>query len=412
MTRRPSVLRRRLVAGLVALSLAIAALAGIAIWISDAYIEDAAVRDLMERELSYMIGPHAPAHGRSNAHDALRFFTGDEVAASLRPYGPGFYEDIEVDDRTFNLLVRETADGSNAYLLYDISFVEDREETLAWSALAIFIAVAGFSVMAARWLARRALAPLDQLVDQLRELNPEQRGERIALPVNDSELAVIVDAFNAYMVELDALVERERAFASAASHELRTPIAVIQGAAETLALSGDTPPLKRIERAVAMARHELDALLALSRVHESPSLVSLELAPWLRELAEPYLEVMPQASIVWDLESPVRLVTAPGAIAAVFTNILRNGLRAAAGAPVAVRLRADRIVVADEGPGIAAEDLPRVFEPGFRRLDGGSGMGLYIAQTLATRFGWRLTLENAAPRGAIATLYFDADVSR
>src|SRR3546814_5728821 len=78
------------------------------------------------------------------------------------------------------------------------------------------------------------------------------------------------------------------------------------------------------------------------------------------------------------LAAPVTLVTAPGAIAAVFTNLLRNALYASVGAPVTVRLRADRLIVEDQGPGIAAHDLPHVFQPRFRSRDGGTGMGLYI----------------------------------
>ncbi|NGY06555.1 sensor histidine kinase [Solimonas terrae] len=403
--RRRSTLHRRLVWGLVSLSLLIAVLASIGVWLSDKYIEDAAVRDLMERELSYMMGPHAPDR-RQSAHDALRFFAGEQVPDSLKSYGPGYYEDLEIGGRSFNLLVRKTADDGNAYLLYDITFVETREQLLVWAAGASLIAVAVFSLLASRWLAQRALAPLDQLVDQLAQLNPERRGQRIDLQVEDSELSVIAEAINGYMVELDALVERERAFAAAASHELRTPIAVIQGASETLALQGSQPALKRIDRAVTMARHELDALLALSRVQESPRMVNLELRAWLRELAEPYLEVMPRAGLTWDAEFPVTLATAPGAIAAVFTNLLRNALQASPGAQVTVRLRADRIIVEDEGPGIAPADLPHVFEPRFRSRDGGTGMGLYIAQTLALRFGWNLTLVNRTPRGAVATLQF------
>lgn len=403
--RRRSTLHRRLFWGLGGLSLLIAALAGIGIWASDAYIEDAAVRDLMERELAYMIGPHASGV-HAIAHDALRFFAGDEIPENLASYGPGYHEELQIDGRTFNLLVREMAGGGNACLLYDITFVEAREHALEWAALMAFIVVAIFSLLASRWLARRALAPLDQLVDQLAHLNPERRGERVALPADDSELAVIVDAINRYMVELDALVERERAFAAAASHELRTPIAVIQGAAETLALQGEQPALQRIDRAVTMARHELDALLALSRVNESPPLAALELGARLRELAEPYLDVVPKSQLIWDIAGPVTLVAAPGAIAAVFTNLLRNALHASAGAPVTVRLRSDHLTVEDQGPGIAEHDLPHVFEPRFRSRDGGTGMGLYIAQTLATRFGWRLTLVNGAHRGAIATLYF------
>src|SRR3546814_13514407 len=98
---------------------------------------------------------------------------------------------------------------------------------------------------------------------------------------------------------------------------------------------------------------------------------------------------MPKAQLIWDLAAPVTLVTAPGAIAAVFTNLLRNALYASVGAPVTVRLRADRLIVEDQGPGIAAHDLPPVFQPHFRSRDGGTVMGLYYAQTLATPFRWR-----------------------
>ncbi len=77
----------RLIWGLVSISLAIAACAGRGV--NDAYNEDAAVRDLMECKLSYMIGPHAPA-APSNVHDAPRFFADPRLAT----YGPGFYKEL------------------------------------------------------------------------------------------------------------------------------------------------------------------------------------------------------------------------------------------------------------------------------------------------------------------------------
>ncbi|WP_028081082.1 sensor histidine kinase [Solimonas soli] len=403
--RRRSTLHRRMVVGLVGLSLLIASLAGLGVWASDVWIEDAAVRDLMERELSYLIGPHAPA-APNRAYDALRFYAGERVPARLRDYKPGYYEDLRENDRSFNLLVRETEDGGNAYLLYDISFIEEREDALLWTGLIALLGVGVLSYFISLYLARRALAPLDRLVGQLGRLDPERRGERLVLDIDDSELSVIVDAINRYMGELDALVERERAFAAAASHELRTPIAVIQGAAETLALQGEKPALKRIERAVAMARHEIDALLALSRVRDTPRLESLDLQHVLHELADPYVAQMPGVRVTWDIPAPVRLAAAPGAIAAIFTNLLRNAVRAAPKGAVTVRVRADHFAIEDDGPGIAAAALPRIFEPGFSSRDGGTGMGLYIARTLAMRFGWRLTVENRDGGGVRGALYF------
>src|SRR3546814_17907950 len=114
-------------------------------------------------------------------------------------------------------------------------------DLLAWVVFAALIAVAIFSLFASRWLASRALAPLDALVDQLAHLNPEQRGERIALPVDDSELAVIVDSFKSYLVKRAALVELERAFTAAARQQLGTPVSVIQREAVTHAAKGEQP---------------------------------------------------------------------------------------------------------------------------------------------------------------------------
>ena len=400
--RRTSTLYRRIVWGLVALSIVIASLAGVGIWASDVFIEDAAVRDLMERELSFMTGPHAPA-APSGTHDALRFFDRDTVPEGLRIFGAGYYEDLDIDERSFNLLVRDTGDGK-AYLLYDISFVEAREYVLSWSIFVALIAVGVMSYIIARWIADRALAPLDHLVGQLEALDPERRGERIELQFRDSELDVIAAAINRYMVELDALIERERAFATAASHELRTPIAVIQGAAETLALQGEKPALKRIERAVTMARHELDALLALSRVHESPPSRLLALQQWLPELAEPYRGAAPQATLEWDLPQPVTLGAPPGAVAAIFTNLLRNALRAAPRGRVVVRLRNDRIIVEDDGPGIPPEKRDELFSRG-ARLDTtgkpGTGLGLAIVRDVAEIYGGKVSLGESEDLGGV-----------
>lgn len=396
-------LHRRLSAILISLSVALTLLVGASLWLSDTLIEDAAVRDLMERELSFLLGPHAP-DAPADAHGALRFFTTATVPAELRRYTPGYYDHFRFDERSYNLLVRDTDAGDRAYLIYDVTFIEARERALIGAAVLFLGGLSLFSLFGARWLADRALAPLDALVAQIGALNPEQRGERLHLDTRDSELGVISDAVNRYTQALDAVIERERAFSSAASHELRTPIAVIQGAAETLALQGRPPALQRIERATMMLRHELDALLALSRLGEAPVYTPLALHDWLRELAEPYQQAAPATRVDWDVAAPVTLRAPPGAVAAIFTNLLRNALRAARDGRVLIRVRDDGFTIEDDGPGIAEADLPHLFEPGFRGHDGGSGMGLYISQALAQRLGWTLRLANRPQGGAIGTL--------
>ena len=198
--------------------------------------------------------------------------------------------------------------------------------------------------LASGWLARRALRPFDALVARIRAIDPGQRGQRLESWAEDGELEVIVAALNDHMARLDALVARERAFASAASHELRTPLAAIRGAAEVLALMPAVPRdvLERIERSVAESAADLDALLALSQGRDLPA---AETSPctsccrnWRRRMRS-----RPGKAV---RESPGRarrrsaVQAAPALIGIVFTNLLRNAIRAAPDGEVPDRLGA------------------------------------------------------------------------
>jgi len=410
----PSALRRRLTWALTGLTLASAVLVGLVLWSSDTFIEDAAVRDLMERELTSLVGVDPSGSVPGSSHDTLRYYRGDNRPPELIGLGPGFHQEIEIGEREFHVLVREVAPGDLAYLAYDISFVEHREFALGLTtALVLLVVGLGAAALAER-IADRTLRPLDALAVQVSNLDPERRGVRLKLDSPDSELSIFVDAMNTYMRELDALVERERAFAAAASHELRTPLAVIQGAAETLQLSNDSPALERIRRAVGDASHELDALLALSRVRETPVHESIELVSFLKAVAKPYVAASgTKATLQWDTPDAVPVEAPQGAVTVIFSNLLRNALRASRDGTVCVRMRGACIEVLDDGPGIPEDELSHVFEPRFRGRDGGSGMGLYIARVLAQRLGWQVELGNRTEtRGAYAKMHLSPVTGR
>jgi signal transduction histidine kinase len=268
------------------------------------------------------------------------------------------------------------------------------------------------------WIAGRMLRPVDALVARLRGLSPETRGQRLEADRDYGELGAVVEAVNAHLAALDEYVERETAFAAAASHELRTPLTVIQGAAEVLAGDKAVPErvLARIERAVAQAKGDLDALLALSRRREPPPAQPLRLAELLPAVAEPYLsEARAQGTrVAWDVAQGPAVDAPPGAVGIVFTNLLRNALEAARGGDVRIRVAGDGFEISDSGPGLPPETLA----PGPARArigsgrGGGTGMGLYIARTLAARSGWSVQLSNnaaGASGGATARVRFSAE---
>lgn len=332
---------------------------------ADEWIEDPALEDLMARQLAYLARLPAPYAAAPANGSGLRFFRPADAAspvlpAALRALGPGLHEDVPLAGSVARVLVRDLAPGDRAYLAYDRDFVEQRERTL------IVVAVSAIGV-----------------------------------------LLLALAAVGTHLVQLEALVARERAFAAAASHELRTPLALVHGSAEQIAASGqaDARAVARLRRGMQEATQQLDALLALSRARESPPAQSLELAQWLPQACESLLAREGAGRVRWS-GGPATLSAPPGAARIVFGNLLQNALLADPAGEVVVTIAPGRVTVEDRGPGLRAEAQRRAFEPGFRGRDGGSGMGLYIARAIADRYGWTLSLRNREGGGARAEWRF------
>lgn len=402
-------LRRRVRVALLGLILGMALVLSGFLWLADEWVEDAAVQDLLEREMGAVLEAGASAPQTA----ALRYYRPADPTSPMLPEGlrrlePGVHEEVEADGESWRVLVREVAPGDRAYLMYLISFIEARERLLAMLAVGAIVLLLAGSATLSRRIADRALAPLEDLLSQIRRLDPDRRGQRLELDTPDSELAVIVGAINGYLGRLEHLVERERAFAAAASHELRTPLSLIRGSAEMLAAQhgAEARLVGRLQRGVREATEQLEALLALSRTRESPPVEALQLDQWLPGTAEAVLaEGDGAARVRWHCE-PARLVAPPGAARIVFGNLLQNALRADAAGAVEVSIAPGVIRVEDRGPGLTADVLSQAFEPGFRGREGGSGMGLYIARAIAERYGWTLSLRNRAEGGARAEWRF------
>lgn len=223
------------------------------------------------------------------------------------------------------------------------------------------------------------------------------------------------------LTEVRRLQVMRRDFVANVSHELKTPLTSISGYAETLlADHPDEETAERFLKVIASNARRMqrlvDGLLDLSRVesgHWHPSPERLDLGAMAREawdglgdrVAERrgalQVEVAPDAATV---------TTDADALRQVLTNFLDNALRySPAGAPVVVTAARDgygvRLSVRDEGPGIPAEHLPRIFERFYRadpsrsREEGGTGLGLAIVKHLVEAQGGRVWAESRVGEG-------------
>ena len=231
----------------------------------------------------------------------------------------------------------------------------------------------------------------------------------------------IVYAFRDLTAER-SLEDEKSDFIATISHELRTPMAAVYGAAETL-LHRDaelTPSQKQemlemVASQAARLGQITEAVLLATQLDRGTLAVESE-AVDLGELTRSTVEAMrPQLPPAADVTVEVapEVGTASGArdrIQQVLVNLLDNAVKYGGDGPVSVRVEPDNgailILVADSGPGIPFAEQQRIFEKFYRsgpeltRTQGGTGLGLYISRELVQRMGGRLDVRSAPGAGA------------
>jgi signal transduction histidine kinase len=215
-------------------------------------------------------------------------------------------------------------------------------------------------------------------------------------------------------------VDRMRTdFVANASHELKTPVAAIQAAAETLkaAIADDPEAAARFAEALASDAQRLSALvqdlLDLARLDEaSPNDASCDAADVVRQVSAVQNGIEITTEVTGSLPVPV----SERDLSVAITNLLENAARHAQGGSIKVTARGVsgwvEISVADDGEGIPAKDLPRIFERFYRvdraraRETGGTGLGLAIVKHIAEQAGGTVSADSVLGEGATFTLRF------
>ncbi|HSP96842.1 MAG TPA: ATP-binding protein [Candidatus Dormibacteraeota bacterium] len=256
------------------------------------------------------------------------------------------------------------------------------------------------------WAVRRGLLPLQRLADEVGRRQPESLTPLDARAPR--EVVPLIEQLNRLFARIAQSLERERRFTADAAHELRTPVAAIKAQAQVARLAGGAAPrdhaLAQVVAAADRAGRLVEQLLQLSRLESGtpPAFADCSLRPLAREVLA---ELAPQAiarRVALELDDGPEVVVRGVAelLGAQLRNLVDNGLRHGA-ARVRVRIEsgaaAATVSVVDDGPGIAAAEREHVLQR-FHRLasagEGGSGLGLSIAQRIAEIHGGRMALSD------------------
>lgn len=416
--------RARVAQGLIGYALLLACAVGLLGYLLFEAVEREIWRALLSAELERIEAYREQDPGfQFVATDTLRLYVGPSNPADLgddlawlAELSPGLHDDVLWGERELAVLVRDHA-GERLYLVFDITELERRERLLALSvAILALVAAAGLAVLG--WqLAGTLLRPLHRLADAVARLDPQRGEERLhELPDSGPEVELIAAAINGYIERQARFVQREREFVDSAGHELRTPIAVIAGAAE-LALSRPdlpTPARGQLRRILQTARgaEQLAAMLLLlakdpARLAEASEEIRLD--ELLGEVVEDHRHLTQGKALelrMGNLQA-CRLAAPLGVVQVAIGNLLRNAIEHSDQGAVEVGVEPPGVVwIEDPGQGMAPEEIARLYAAAARGGEGatGTGIGLELIRRIAEHLGWRIEFSHSGSRGTRAVL--------
>lgn len=282
------------------------------------------------------------------------------------------------------------------------------------------LALGGLSIVLALFTVRRSVEPLRALAT---EVATKSVHDWRALPLSlaPAEVAPLIDRINTLMDNVQHSVSLQRRFVADAAHQLRTPVAGIRVLAAELQRElnaalpdGPAPWRLLLEQLRASSDRQARLIAQLLSLARSETELAMEggqatqdIVPLVRESTEGMVLHAVRAGRSIELQSPDAPVPArahPLWLGEVLNNLLDNALRYG-GPHICMQVRAidgggAEVVVADDGPGVSPDQLPRLFEPFWRgdradtRNDGGTGLGLAIAREIVERLGGTLTAQS------------------
>ncbi len=290
--------------------------------------------------------------------------------------------------------------------------------------------VIGIACLGGAWLSGRALKPVTDITAAALTISIENLSGRLPVPATGDELARLTDVLNTMLARLEAAVKTLSQFVADASHEFRTPLAVIRTTAELALRRARAPEAYRDSLQEIAAEAErmtalVEDLLLLAR--SDAGVVDMPLAPLdvrdvLRDVLAEIKSLAEFRRIRIKSSLGDRAATVSGnrpALHRLFLVLLDNAIKySPEGGEIAVALSTDddvSIKIQDFGAGISDQDLPNIFKRFYQadraRSHGGYGLGLSLADTIARAHGGSIEVSSTLGAGSTFKVILSARIA-
>ena len=341
----------------------------------------------------------------------------------------------EFDELPLRILSTNVSSAGTTFFIQVAEPMDDYLEAIERFRNATLIGIPVLLLVAAAggyWMSARALRPVDRITRAAQTITPQDLSQRVSVPQSGDELQRLAETLNKMLQRIESAVERITQFTADASHELRTPVALIRTRAEVTLANPRTNEQYRVGLGEVLAESErisvlIENLMTLARADtgsESLTFQRTDIAEIAREVCTQAQTLAESKDLEWKAvvaERPIWVHGDAHALRRLLLILIDNAVKytpPTGNVCLALQTAADsvEIRVQDTGIGISEADLPRIFERFYRadkarsRELGGTGLGLSIAHWIVNAHAGDIKVDSSVPGGTtfLVRLPFEA----
>ncbi len=334
---------------------------------------------------------------------------------------------LEKEHRFLNLVVYEdhrymSKEFENYIVVRDVTRPMEQQMGLIRLSLLLLIICTIVSYLLGRVFVRTALRDLDKLVEHVQNLDVRSLSKPLLLthlPPWD-ELLVVTEAINKAHASLHEQIEVIKRFVSHASHEMKTPLMIMQTDSE-LAIKAKNYQqwLEKNIATIGNLNRLLEALLLMTRWQQQSQIqnTSVSLATIIKDLVTT-AQKCPKNTFQWDVELDefIIQVSHQGMVERVITNLLDNAMKyTPPWGKITLRLTPEKLILSDTGVGISPESVEKIREPFWQAdsskwRDSGFGLWLSLVKQLIKLLWWTITVSSVQWEWTTFVIYFDQKI--
>ncbi len=334
----------------------------------------------------------------------------------IKDLTPGLYPKMQLAGRDVPVPVYvRDFDNNRLYLIFEGANIDRLVGVFGLIPMSILLILIYTSSWIAYKLTWRAASPVLSLARNLRDSEPDKLSIDVSTNKFSGDTKELAEALEEYSKRIDVFVERERQFTADISHELRTPMTIIDGAAQFLETESKITNkgidrVKMIRRACRDMNDFTSAFFLLAREHQpATDNIKTNVAELIEKEVIKHNPLIDESKVTLSLDIQNELIvnTHEKALEIIIGNILGNAIKYTEEGSINISIINNQVLVSDTGIGIPEELLPKLFVRHIRGRglnQAGEGIGLAIVKRLCDQFDWDIAIQNKENAGILVTL--------